>query len=384
MVALGCQRAEFSLPDGLHYLNCAYMSPLSNRVEEAGLAGLRRKRDPTGIEPADFFEDGNRIRELFGRLVGAPADRIAIVPSASYGIAVAARNLAVGAGQNIVIAGEQFPSNVYAWHRRALESGAELRTVPRPQGPPWAAAWNAALCDAIDTATAVVALPEVHWTDGTRFDLAALGARAREVGAALVVDGTQSVGALPFDVQRVRPDALVCAAYKWLLGPYGIGVAYYGSRLDGGTPIEEPWIVRQGSEDFRRLVDYQDGYRAGALRYDAGGMSNFITVPMLRAALEQLLGWGVEAIQAYCARLVEPLIAEAERCGWAVERANGRAAHIVGIRLPGSLDLGRLQAVLRERRVVASLRGESLRVSPHVYNDAGDVAALLEALDAGW
>ena len=115
----------------------------------------------------------------------------------------------------------------------------------------------------------------MHWTDGTRFDLAAIGARAREVGAALVVDGTQSVGALPFDVQQLRPDALVCATYKWLMGPYSLGFAYLGPRFDDGEPLEETWIGRRGSENFKELVDYQDDYQPGALRYDVGERSNF-------------------------------------------------------------------------------------------------------------
>jgi len=124
----------------------------------------------------------------------------------------------------------------------------------------------------------------VHWTDGTRFDLVAIGRAARRVGAAFVVDGTQSVGALPFDVREIQPDALVCAGYKWLLGPYAMGAAYFGPRYDAGDPIEENWITRRGSDDFQRLVAYQDEYAPGAIRYDVGERSNFILLPMFIAA----------------------------------------------------------------------------------------------------
>ena len=128
--------------------------------------------------------------------------------------------------------------------------------------------WNERVLEAIGDDTAIVALCQVHWTDGTLFDLEEVGTRCREVGAALVVDGTQSVGALPFDVGRIRPDALVCAGYKWLMGPYSIGAAYFGPRFDGGTPLEEAWLAREGSDDFPRLVDYTDTYRPGAARYE--------------------------------------------------------------------------------------------------------------------
>jgi selenocysteine lyase/cysteine desulfurase len=373
-------RDLFSLPEGLHYLNCAYMSPLPRRVEEAGVAGLIRKRVPSAIAPADFFADGNRIRALFGALVNAPADRIAIVPSASYGLAVAARNLTVASGQNIVVAAEQFPSNVYLWRRLAAEAGAQVRTVPRPRSARRGEAWNAAILDAIDSGTAVVATGHVHWTDGTLFDVSAIGAAARAVGAAFVLDATQSAGALPLDVQALQADAVVVAAYKWLLGPYGIGVAYYGERFSEGVPLEEPWIIRPGSEDFRRLVEYRDAYREGAARFDAGGMSNFITVPMLRASLELINELGVTAIERHCRALTGVLLKEARQSGWGVDESENRAAHIVGLTVPERIDATHLERMLGEARVVVSLRGPALRVSPHVYNDRVDVDALVEVL----
>ena len=383
MTGMDCQRHLFSLPPDLHYLNCAYMSPLSKRVEEAGIVGLRRKRDPTKIEARHFFEGMDRVRERFAALVNAPAERVAVIPSASYGLAVAARNTPVERGQNIVIARDQFPSNVYAWRRRAAEAGAEVRTVAAPATRARARAWNEALLEAIDGDTAAVALGQVHWTDGTRFVLEAIGGRAREVGAALIVDGAQSVGAMPFDVRRIRPDALVCVGYKWLMGPYSLGVAYYSERYDDGVPLEETWIGRRGSEDFRRLVDYQDPYRPGALRYDAGEGSNFTLVPMLEAALAQIQEWGVERIESYCRTLLAPVAREAAERGWYVEEDDGRAGHILGVRLPADLDLEQLKASLAAANVAASLRGDSLRISPNVYNDESDITALLDALRAG-
>ena len=129
-------------------------------------------------------------------------------------------------GQNVVVPGEEFPSVVYAWRERCRAVGAQMRTVSRPEEhEDQGAAWNQRLLESIDAHTAAVSLSSAHWTDGTVFDLEAIGARAREVGAAFIVDGTQSVGALAFDFSSVRPDMLVCAGYKWLMGPYSLGVA---------------------------------------------------------------------------------------------------------------------------------------------------------------
>jgi selenocysteine lyase/cysteine desulfurase len=200
------------------------------------------------------------------------------------------------------------------------------------------------------------------------------------VGAALVVDGTQSIGAMDFDVRRIRPDAVVCAAYKWLLGPYSTAFGWYGPRFDDGVPLEETWIARSGSEDFQGLVDYTDDYQPGALRYDVGERSNFTLMPILLQSLRLVLEWGAPRIQRYCDDLFGGVVEEAQSLGYAVEPREGRGAHIFGLRVPEGMELAMLHEALRSRGVYASLRGSALRVSPNVYNDAGDAEALAGAL----
>jgi selenocysteine lyase/cysteine desulfurase len=379
---LQCQKHEFGLPDDVRYLNCAYMSPLPRNAEEAGVRGMSVARVPTSIEASDFFGPSDEIRRRFARLVGAPdSKRVAIIPSVSYGVAIAARNLDVESGQTIVLLHEQFPGNVYAWRRKAEDCGAEIRTVVPPDVVARGAAWNERIVEAIDENTAIVTLPHVHWTDGTVFDLVAIGRRAREVGAAFVVDGTQSVGALPFDVAEIQPDALIVAAYKWLLGPYATALAYLGPRFDGGVPLEETWFARVGSEDFKNLVVYQDEYQPGpAIRYDVGERANFLLLPMLQASLDLLLQWTPDSIQDYCRRLAAPLIEASGSLGFSVEQDEWRADHLFGLRMPVGLELEALKAELEARRIFVSLRGSALRVSPNVYNDESDVEALIEAL----
>ncbi|WP_457653876.1 aminotransferase class V-fold PLP-dependent enzyme [Rhodocaloribacter sp.] len=378
---LACQKNLFSLPENLHYLNCAFMAPLPRRVEAAGIEGIRQKAVPSRITPEDFFEPSDGVRRRFARLVNVDDPRrVAIIPAASYGLATVAKNTPLSAGQNVVVLHEQFPSNVYAWRRLAAERNVELRTIHPPKGAVHRGmVWNERILDAIDVKTALVALPHVHWADGTRFDLERIGERARDVGAALVIDGTQSVGALPFDAARLRPDALICAGYKWLLGPYSIGVAYFGPRYDDGVPLEENWIARRGSEHFAGLVAYEDAYQPGAIRFDVGERSNFILVPMLAAALDHLLEWGVAHVQAYCRALTRDVLIEARALGFDLEDEGYRSAHLFGIRVPAHVPMERLREALAERNVSASVRGNALRLAPNVYNDEADVDALRDA-----
>lgn len=379
---LDCQRAAFSLPRELHYLNCSYMSPLSKRVVAAGVEGIQRKTVPSRIVPSDFFDGVNRVRALFARLINvAHPENVAMVPSVSYGMAIVARNVPLRRDQNVVTVHNQFPANMYPWRRLCTDTGAELRVVAPPDTmEDRAAGWTAKILDAIDAQTALVTVPTVHWTDGTVFDLMAIGGRARDVDAAFALDGTQSVGAMPFDVAAIAPDALVCAAYKWLMGPYATGCAYFGPRFLEGIPLEETWIGRRGSDDFSALVNYQDEYREGAIRFDVGENSNFALMPMLEASLTQVLEWGVERIYSYCDALTAHLLEVVRDRGYLVADGDGRARHMFGIRVPTGLDVAQLKDRLEQRQVFVSIRGDALRISPHVYNDRADVDALAELL----
>lgn len=381
---LSCQRSAFTLPAGVHYLNCAYMAPLASTVRAAGIRGIDRRTAPHLIRPEDFFDESDHLRCLFSRVVNAPdPSRVAIVPSVSYGLAAVAGNVPAARGDNVVILEEQFPSNVYVWRRLCAERGLELRTIEAPPSGARGRAleWNIRLLSSIDRRTALVSAPHVHWADGTLFDLERVGERARDCGALLAVDGTQSVGAMPFDVQRIRPDALVCAGYKWLLGPYSTGLAYYGPAFDDGTPIEENWITRRGSEAFADLVRYRDEYRSAALRYDVGERSNFVLLPMLVAALELVLEWTVPAIQAYCRALTGPLARTLRERGHWVEEPRWRGGHLFGVRVRESVDRARLARRLQERQVAVSFRGDAIRVAPHLYNDVDDTDALLDTVE---
>jgi selenocysteine lyase/cysteine desulfurase len=374
-MSLGDQRGLFEMPEEVAYLNCAYMSPQLRSVREIGERAVARKSRPWEITPNDFFEDAEKSRVLFARLIGGEADGVALIPSVSYGMAVAAANVKVEPGENILLLEEQFPSNVYPWRELAKHSGAQLVTVPRPADHDW----TSVVLEYVDEKAAVVAVPNCHWTDGALVDLARVGERARQAGAALVVDAIQSLGAHPFDLAEVRPDFLVASAYKWLLGPYGVGFMYVGEEYREGAPIEHNWINRRGSEDFSGLIDYQDAFQPGARRYDVGERSNFVLLPMANEALRQILDWGVKNVSETIGELTDLIEEEAGKRGIEAVPAKRRGRHMIGLRL-GSQAPEDLAARLAAKRVFVSVRGESVRVSPHLYNTKESVDRLFAAL----
>jgi selenocysteine lyase/cysteine desulfurase len=369
---LSCQRHLFDIPRDVCYLNGAYMSPLPRSVLEAGASALLRRAAPWQITAEDFFEPAERVRRLIGELINASPERIALVPNAANAIAAVAKNVSIRPGQQIVVLADQFPSNMYSWRGRAAQ-GAHIEVVEAPAGDRRARRWNERLLDAIGHETALVAIETAHWTDGTLFDLASVSRRCREVGAWLVVDATQTIGIEPVDMGAVQVDALVAHPYKSLLASYGLAFACFSDRLADGSPLEESWLMRRGSQDFSRLVDYQDAYAPGMRRYDTSTRSNQSLVGMLIAALELFRAWQLPRVRTYCLGVSKQLIDCAQRAGYEVPEDGEHAAHLFGIRPPAGTDLQALRRALQEQRVFVSVRGDAMRVSTHVYNDELDI-----------
>jgi selenocysteine lyase/cysteine desulfurase len=371
---LSPQKHLFDLDDSITYLNGAYMSPQLKSVTVAGLIALGMKSNPQQIGTAHFFSGRQELQEKFAQLIEASDPRnIAIIPSASYGIANAANNLNLKEGDEIIIVAEQFPSNVYVWQQLAKKAGAIIKIVGPPEGlADRGKKWNQKILAAIGRKTAAVAMAHVHWADGTLFDLGAIRAKTRDFKSMLIIDGTQSVGALPFSVKTLQPDALICAGYKWLMGPYSLGVAYYSDAFNDGEPIEHNWINRKNSEDFRMLTQYQDAFQAKAGRFSVGESSNFALLPMLIKAIDQLLAWGPANIQDYCRHISSDSIGKLVAAGHFVESDLHRASHLFGIYVKETERLQQIKNNLVGENVFVSYRGDAIRVSPNVYNTTRD------------
>lgn len=373
------QKHLFSLSEDTIYLNCATMSAQLQSVERIGMDNLRRKSNPQQIESRHFFEDRQLLKERFATLIDAPNPQtVAIIPSVSYGIATVVKNIPFEKDDEVVLLHEQFPSNFYAWKSLEQTHGVKLRIIAAPElGPGRGSQWNERILDAINPRTKAVAIPNVHWADGTLFNLKAIRDRTNEVQAYLIIDGTQSIGALPFSVSEINPDALICAGYKWLMGAYGLGMAYFGERFHNGTPIENNWINHEGSEDFTRLVNYNETFKPMATRFDMGESSNFIHVPMLSEGIRQLNEWTPAEIQQYCRQITsEPLKALADR-GYFIEDPSFRAHHIFGIYSIDGKPMEVLKANISKAHIHVSYRGSAIRVSPNVYNERAEIEKLV-------
>jgi len=378
MPLLPSQRSLFDIPHDVAYFNCAYHGPQLNEARRRLIAGVTANSHPWERTPASFFEDAEAIRRLAAELFGGDVDGYATVPSVSYGMSTAARALEaqLGRGASVLTIAEEFPSTVLTWRRVAQTTGATLRTVPTPAAD---SDWTTAILNHIDASTKVVSISTCHWTNGAHIDVAAIGRACRDAGCVLVIDASQSLGAVPFAIADVQPDFLIAAGYKWLLCPYGASLLYVADRWRNAQPLEEHWQARENAEDFTALTQYSDVYMPGARRFDVGEKGSRNVLPGSIAALEQIKAWGIENIAASLAKVNATIIDCLVSLGFGIPAVAQRSPHMFGARLPSAFQ-GNLVAELKQRNIYISQRGNALRFAPYLHVTDHDVARLLGAL----
>jgi len=376
------QKHLFSLSDDIHYLNCAYKAPLLKASEAGVIEALKQEYDPIGFTTDTFFDDVDHIKTLFGKLIHCDANQVAIIPSTSYGFASVLNNIPYKQGQHVLTVENEFPSDFYSIQRWCDTYNSEIKIIKPDAGLDHIGEnWNAKLIDAINEDTAIVNISSVHWMTGLRFDLEAIGKKCKSVDAKFIVDGTQSVGALPMDIEKYHIDALICASYKWLIGPYSMGLMYISSEFNNGIPLEESWMNRSNAKDFRNLTNYTTSYTSGAGRYNVGETSNFISMPILKAGLEQVLQWTPQGIQTYNKQLIQPLRDYLKKLGVQFENDVYFSNHIIGVKLPDSINIEKLTENLAKYNVYLSVRGTSLRISINVFNTPKDIERLIKVIE---
>jgi len=366
-------RSLFNLPESVCYLNAAFISPQMQALSEAGVKGVLLKEHPWQLQARDFYTHCDELRSWVAKLLKGKTDNVALIPAVSYGVETAVLNLPLKAGQKVLMPEGEFPSNVYPWRGVCADNKAEIVFVPRPPHYDWAEAFVAA----IDQHTAVVSVPQTDWSDGSHFDLLRISQKAKSVGAALVVDLSQSFGIIPIDIQAIDPDFLFSVGYKWQLGPYGVSYMYVADRHLGGRPLENNWVNRKDSEDFTRLTEYTDDYQLGARRFDSGQHSQFTLLPMAIEAMRFLNNLTPERIFTHIRELNETLAGGLQKLGFEVVPSRCRSGHMIGARAPAGVCVKEMCGRLREKDIFLSVRGNSLRISPHIYNRAQDIEKLL-------
>ncbi len=376
-----CQKHLFSLDNDVHYLNCAYKAPLLKSAEQAALNALVKDRNPYNLKVEDFFNDVNNVKYEFGKLINSDKDNIALIPSSSYGFSSILNNIKHNEGKIAITIKDEFPGSYFCLKKWAQKNKNELKVIsPSIKSHKIGKDWNDKILKSINEHTSIVLMSSIHWMNGTKFDLKEIGKKCKKYGAKFIVDGTQSVGAMKMDVDEFNIDALVCASYKWLFGPYSMGLAYFSDEFQNGDPIEESWMNRTNASNFSSLTEYETKYQIKSNRFDVGEKSNFLLMPILLEGLKQINDWSVKNIYNYCENLTQPLKNKLSEKGFLFEDKKYFSPHLFSLNLPKNVNPILLKSNLEKNKVFISLRGDFLRVSLNVFNNENDVNKLINVI----
>jgi len=377
---LPSQRALFDIPREICYLNAASWSPLPIATQDAGRAGVARKGQPWLIDPALPAQQHERARAAAARLIAADPADVALISSVSYGVAAAAKVLAVPVGSRVLVLENDHSSAVLEWMTRAPLGRFTVDVVSQPGDGDWTAAVLATIERRGAPPVALASISSVHWSDGGMVDIDRVAAALRRQGAALLVDATHAVGVIKLDVRTLDPDFLVFPTYKWLLGPYGRAFLYIAKRRQDGVPLEQTADGRRAIVSEGEIYYRDTTFVSGARRFDMGERDHFVSLEMASVGMELLGQWGCDAVAARLAMLTARLADGLRECrGVSVPDATVRAPHILSLAFAGGMPEGLIARLAAGHLYVAPRVGR-MRISPHVYNDEEDVDRFVTAL----
>lgn len=376
---LASQRGLFDMPRDICYLNSASFSPLPLRTQEAARAAVGRKGRPWTLEAAFASHQYERARRAAARLINADPSDVALISSISYGVATAAKLVAIPRLARVLVLENDHSSPVLEWRTRAEAQGFAIETVRQPEDGDWTSAVLAGIERKGAPRLALASISSVHWSDGGLIDVGKVAEALRRQGAMFLIDATQGAGVLAMDVKSLDPDFVMFPTYKWLLGPYGRAFLYVAKRHQDGIPLEQN---AHGRRDVRaeNAVYFSDTrYVADARRFDMGERDHFISMEMASIGMEMMAEWGAAAVAARLAWLTDRIAEGLRETAVRLPDRRFRAPHILSLGLADGVP-SRLAEALAAEGIYVAARLSRMRVSPHVFNDEEDADRFAAAL----
>ncbi|HLZ12826.1 MAG TPA: aminotransferase class V-fold PLP-dependent enzyme [Candidatus Acidoferrum sp.] len=379
-------RQEWFEFENATYLNLASQSPMPKSVIKAVQASIEANKFPHQITDSAFFEIPNRLRSNLARLIAAEPEEIALTTGASSGAIAVAQALHWKPGDEVITSRAEFPLQYTTWKPMEEREGIQLKVVaPSEQfgGGKFLTADD--VIAALSPRTRLVSLSHVRFDDGSMLDVPRLANACHQQGALLLLDVSQSCGAVPMDVTTLGADFLIGAGYKWLLGPFGTGFFWIKKELLASVrPAPYYWMAVEGSGNFSKLDFSNPKPAASAKRWDAPEWASHFNFNLaaLDASVEFVLRAKPETVLAHNHALIDFLFSRLP-----VDRCVPASPLDRNLRGPYGCFVARspektadLYNKLREQNVFVSLRESKIRVAPYLYNTIQDVDRLISVI----
>eukprot|EP00977_Amphora_coffeiformis_P015742 scaffold4707_cov164-Amphora_coffeaeformis.AAC.16 len=373
------------------YLNNAAKARFDPSVVATGVACM--EKDPWEMNAE---EDKERVRELYAQIIDSTTkDTIAIMPSTAFAITLAAQNLKkLAKSGKILLLQDQYPSAVYPFQDlcKTTQGKFSLDIVPYPKKNE---TWTSLILERLSSADcdiSIACLPPLFWCDGSKVDIENIGPLCKEKGIVLIVDATQAAGIYPIHVEKIQPLMMASSVHKWLRGPSGCCLVYMDPTvIEAWQPLDQhdrsrDWHGHSISDrGMLTPTGYPDDFLPGARKFDAGGRTQPILMPMLRTALEKVVLIDTVQAQTQLQSLMQPFR------DWAAQSPQIRplpdsdtcANHIFGLEIKEASP-ARLQSMLKrladEFQIIVSIRCGVMRISPYLDNTVEDVNSFVKGL----
>ena len=356
------------------FMNHAGVAPMSERAR----AAVHQVMEELSARPyPDNWarEEADRLRERLARIFGVRGGCIALTRGTAHGLSLLAQGLDWRQGDNVVGAEGEYPANVYPW--MALQGrGVEYRMARCVDGR----VTPEAVLELVDGRTRVVALSQVEFWNGYRVDIAAIGEECRRRGVIMAVDVIQSAGALRVDLDGLNADFAAAGAYKWLLGPIGIGFCYIQPEL---LERLQPALVGAGSvKNYRDFFHYDLKFALNSRRFEESSVS-LLDIAAFAAAADLIQEVGIERIERRVLDLGARLASGLAERGYELlppwPRGSEESSGIVSFRKPGASPQEPMRD-LTAAGVVGRVHADFVRLSPHFYNTEEEVDRVLSVL----
>lgn len=367
-------RSLFPITRRYAYFDHASVAPLNTRALDVMHDFNERSAQLPFVEHfEETFASLLDLRTRLAKLINARSvDEIVLMPNTAAGINTAALSLPLRAGDNVLVLDGDYPSNIYPWMNLA-HRGVLTKVVPQRNG----GLDLDILASRIDSRTRVIALSTVLFATGFRNDLQAVGKLCKEREISFVVDGIQSLGALPFDVQAAGVDFLAGGSQKWLLGPIGGGFLYVRRELMDEL-VPGPYVGATSVVDFVNFLDYNFTLLPTAERFNIGA-PNVAGLIGFAASLKIIEEIGIEDVSAQILMLAGLLIQDMQARGYRLA-ADTAPEHRSGIVIIEVDDPMTTSMRLKEAGIICTPRGKGIRIAPHFYNTEEEILRIGEVL----
>ncbi len=316
-----------------------------------------------------------QILDKLSNLLNCKPGELALINNTAQGMNYISHGLRLKKGDGILLLEQEYPSNVYPWEHWT-KKGIKVDFIPmapNPQG------FINNFKSKLHSHVKFVSISAVHWCTGMPLPVKHIGDICQSNNISLCLDGAQGVGMMPIDLESSNVSYMVFPAWKWLLGPLGVGVLYIKS-----SKLNDLNLIFKGTNsviDSAEYLPYKDKIKPDTERFEIS-TPNFMDWVYFNTSLCMLERIGFKNVFNRIWQLSDYLTDALSSKGVNLLRSGfpKNKTGIVCFTKPG-ISSSSLYQWLCRNKVVCALRDNNIRLAPHIYNSFDQLDAVVKLIE---